>query len=184
MILKSKSLALIPLLAALLAGCSAPPQTVRAQPDAVYLLDAGDEVNITVSGEQDISMRFKIDSSGSITYPYIGQLNLRDKTPEQVSQEIANKLRGNYLQAPMVTVSIAEFRKIYLLGEVKKPDGYAWEPGLTAEKAIALAGGFTDRADRHDISIRLAHTGKLLENVTPDSAIQAGDTVIVGMSFF
>lgn len=184
MILKSNNMALIPLLAALLAGCSAPPQTVRTQPDAVYLLDAGDEVNVTVSGEQDISMRFKIDNSGSITYPYIGQLTLRGKTPEQVSKEIADKLRGNYLQAPMVTVSVAEFRKIYLLGEVKKPDGYAWEPGLTAEKAIALAGGFTDRADRHDLRIRQARTGKLLENVTSDSAIQAGDTVIVGMSFF
>ena len=79
---------------------------------------------------------------------------LKGKTPEQVGNEIADKLRGNYLQAPMVTVSIAEYRKIYLLGEVKKPDGYAWEPGLTAEKAIALAGGFTDRADRHDIRIR------------------------------
>ena len=44
---------------------------------------------------------------------------MKGKTPEQVSNEIADKLRGNYLQAPMVTVSIAEYRKVYLLGEVK-----------------------------------------------------------------
>lgn len=184
MILKSKKMAFIPLLAVLLAGCSTPPQTLKAPQDAVYLLDAGDEVNITVSGEKDISMRFKLDTSGSITYPYLGKLMLKGKTPEQVGSEIADRLRGNYLQSPMVTVTIAQFRKIYLLGEVKKPDGYAWEPGMTAEKAVALAGGFTDRADRHDIRIRQSHSGKLLENVAPDSAIQAGDTVIIGMSFF
>lgn len=184
MILTNKNMALLPLLAALLAGCSAPPKTLRTQPDAVYLLDAGDEITITVSGEQDISMRFKIDTSGTINYPYIGDVQLKGKSPDQVSKEIADKLRGSYLQAPMVTVAVAEFRKIYLLGEVKKPDGYAWEPGMTVEKAIALAGGFTDRADRHDIRVRQAHSGKLLENLASDSAIQAGDTLIVGMSFF
>ena len=60
---------------------------------------------------------------------------MKGKTPEQVSNEIADKLRGNYLQAPMVTVSIAEYRKVYLLGEVKT----GWicrEPGLTAEKPL------------------------------------------------
>ena len=184
MILNIKKIACLTLLAALLAGCSTPPQTIRTQPNAVYQLDAGDEVNITVSGEQDISMRLKIDNSGSITYPYIGQLTLRGKTPEEAGKEISDRLRGNYLQAPMVTVSVATFRKFYLLGEVKKPDGYAWEPGLTAEKAIALAGGFTDRADRSDLSIRQAKAGKLLKNIAPDSALEPGDTLIVGMSFF
>lgn len=137
MILFNRKLAMLSLLALLLAGCSTPPQTIKTPPDAVYLLDQGDEVNIAVSGEQDLTMRVKIDNSGSIDYPYIGSLLMKGKTPEQVSNEIADKLRGNYLQAPMVTVSIAEYRKVYLLGEVKKPDGYAWEPGLTAEKAIA-----------------------------------------------
>ena len=184
MILSYGKRAAISLLALWLAGCSAPPQTIRTPPDAVYHLDQGDEINIAVSGEQDLTMRVKIDNSGSVDYPYIGSLMLKGKTPEQVGNEIADKLRGSYLQAPMVTVSIAEYRKIYLLGEVKKPDGHAWEPGLTAEKAIALAGGFTDRADRHDIRIRQFRSGKLLENVAADSAVQAGDTIIIGMSFF
>lgn len=119
MILFNRKLAMLSLLALLLAGCSTPPQTIKTPPDAVYLLDQGDEVNIAVSGEQDLTMRVKIDNSGSIDYPYIGSLLMKGKTPEQVSNEIADKLRGNYLQAPMVTVSIAEYRKVYLLGEVK-----------------------------------------------------------------
>lgn len=120
MILSYGKRAVISLLALWLAGCSAPPQTIRTPPDAVYHLDQGDEINIAVSGEQDLTMRVKIDNSGSVDYPYIGSLMLKGKTPEQgAGNEIADKLRGNYLQAPMVTVSIAEYRKIYLLGEVK-----------------------------------------------------------------
>ncbi len=100
-----------------------------------------------------------------------------------MSNEIADKLRGNYLQAPMVTVSIAEYRKVYLLGEVKnRMDMHG--SGFNGGKAIATAGGFTDRADRHDIQIRQARGGKLLENVAADSSVQAGDTIIIGMSFF
>ena len=114
MILSYGKRAVISLLALWLAGCSAPPQTIRTPPDAGYHLDQGDEINIAVSGEQDLTMRVKIDNSGSVDYPYIGSLMLKGKTPEQVGNEIADKLRGNYLQAPMVTVSIAEYRKIYL----------------------------------------------------------------------
>ncbi len=100
-----------------------------------------------------------------------------------MSNEIADKLRGNYLQAPMVTVSIAEYRKVYLLGEVKnRMDMHGSQ--FNGGKAIAPAGGFTDRADRHDIQIRQARGGKLLENVAADSSVQAGDTIIIGMSFF
>jgi polysaccharide export outer membrane protein len=177
----NRNLAMLPLLALLLAGCSTPQQTIKTQPNTVYLLDHGDEININVSGEQDMSMRVKIDNSGNIDYPFIGVM-LKGKSPEQVSKEIADKLRGNYLKNPMVTVSVAEYRKVYLLGEVKKPDGYAWAR-LNGGKSHCAGGGFTDRADRKDIQVRQSGSG-LLNNVAADSAIQAGDTIIIGMSFF
>lgn len=79
MILSYGKRAVISLLALWLAGCSAPPQTIRTPPDAVYHLDQGDEINIAVSGEQDLTMRVKIDNSGSVDYPYIGSLMLKGK---------------------------------------------------------------------------------------------------------
>ena len=66
-------------------------------------------------------MRVKIDNSGSIDYPYIGSLLMKGKTPEQVSNEIADKLRGNYLQAPMVTVSIPVLAKPWALMKALRP---------------------------------------------------------------
>ncbi|RNM14706.1 polysaccharide export protein, partial [Dickeya undicola] len=74
-----------------------------------YQLDEGDAVNILVYGEPEMTMKFMLDKSGAITFPYIGQLVLKGKTPGQVSDELTYRLRGDYLQNPMVTVSVAEF---------------------------------------------------------------------------
>ncbi|ATO31485.1 hypothetical protein DZA65_00540 [Dickeya dianthicola] len=170
-----------------LAGCTLSNPRQMDKPDngtTGYQLDEGDSVNILVYGEPEMAMTFMLDKSGEITFPYIGQLVLKGKTPGQVGEELANRLRGDYLQNPMVTVSIAEFRKFYITGEVVKPNGYAYEPGLTVEKSLALAGGFTDRADRKDVSIRLSNSNQLIENVDVRHAVHPGDTVIVGMSFF
>nr|WP_210423828.1 polysaccharide biosynthesis/export family protein [Dickeya sp. CFBP 2040] len=174
-------------LSALLAGCTLSSPQQMDKPDSEdtgYQLDEGDAVNILVYGEPEMTMKFMLDKSGAITFPYIGQLVLKGKTPGQVSEELTHRLRGDYLQNPMVTVSIAEFRKFYITGEVHKPNGYGYEPGLTVEKALALAGGFTDRADRKDIAIRLSKSNQLIENVDVRHTVHPGDTVIVGMSFF
>jgi polysaccharide export outer membrane protein len=108
----------------------------------------GDTVNIAVHGQPDMTMRFILDKSGEINFPFVGALKLQDKTVDQVTKELTQRLTGDYFTTPMVTVSIAEFRKYYVSGEVKSPNGFAYEPGLTVEKSIAQAGGFTDRADR------------------------------------
>ncbi|ENJ7142706.1 polysaccharide export protein [Escherichia coli] len=171
----------------LLVGCSSSPLILTDKPLVTtedYQLDAGDTVNIIVYGEPDMTMKFIIDKSGAITFPYIGHLILKGKTPEEVGQEIAKKLYGEYLKNPMVTVSIAEFRKFYVSGEVEKPNGYVYEPGMTVEKSVALAGGFTDRADRKDINIRLSGTNELRENVALTHSVRPGDVVIIGMGFF
>lgn len=135
------------LMSVLLAGCvsSTPLMDDPGSESTRYLLDEGDAVNITVYGEPDMTMKILLDKIGTISFPYIGQLVLKKKTPEQVGTELANRLRGDYLQNPMVTVSVDAFGKFYITGEVENPNGYAYEPGLTVEKAIALAGGFTDQ---------------------------------------
>ncbi len=183
--MKNLTRTLFLLLCGMLTACSSPtPLMDTPSADNRYWLGEGDQVNIVVAGEPDMTMRFMLDNGGTITFPYIGQLRLSGKTPEEVSAEITRRLRGDYLQNPMVTVTVSQFRNIFILGEVKKPDGYAWQPGLTVEKALALGGGFTDRADKHDLSIRLSGSNELLENVDLRHSVHPGDTVIVGMSFF
>lgn len=149
-----------------------------------YHLGTGDMIDIIVHGEPDMSMKLKISKAGVVNFPYIGEITLAGKTPSEVEVDIENRLRGDYLLNPMVTVNLAEFRKIYVSGEVEQPNGYEYQPNLTVEQAIALAGGFTDRADRKDINIRVSSNHELLKKVELTHLVQPGDTIIVEQSFF
>jgi len=175
------------LLSIVFAGCKSPQPPLMDNSvvdSANYLLGAGDTVNINVAGQPDLTMKVVLDNSGAINYPYIGKLDLKGKTASQVDAEITQRLRKGFVLNPMVTVNIAEFRKFYISGEVENPSGYSYEPGLTVEKAIALAGGYTDRADRTDLNIRQSSTGELLENVDATHSVLPGDLVIIGTGFF
>ncbi len=108
-----------------------------------YTLSAGDSIRIAVYGEPDLTFdEFLIDSGETIDFPYLGNISLKNKTLKQVQEEITAGLQGDYLIDPKVTVNIVEYRNIYVNGVVNKPGGYEYQPGLTVQKSIALAGGF------------------------------------------
>ncbi|WP_333013946.1 polysaccharide biosynthesis/export family protein [Vibrio vulnificus] len=166
---------------------SSPQVTQKEQRDASlddYLLGTGDKIEIIVYGEDDLSMKLKIGKAGLVNFPYIGEVKLTGRTPSEIETEIENRLRGDYLLNPMVTVNLESFRLFYISGEVEQPNGYEYQPRLTVEQAIAMAGGFTDRADKGDINIRSGSTLELIEDVELTHPVNPGDTVIVEQSFF
>lgn len=110
---------------------------------AAYTLGAGDSIRIAVYGEEDLSFEeYLIDSGETIDYPYIGAISLKNKTLKDVQERITQGLQNGYLVDPKVTVNIVKYRNIYVNGVVNKPGGYEYQPDLTVQKAIALAGGF------------------------------------------
>jgi len=149
-----------------------------------YFLGTGDRIEIIVYGEPDMSMKFKVSKSGVVNFPYIGEVVIAGRTPSAIETEIEERLRGDYLLNPMVIINMESFRLFYIFGEVTSPNGYEFQPRLTVEQAIAIAGGFTDRADRDDISIRSGATNEVIEDVELTHPVQPGDTVIVEQSFF
>ncbi|EHU5128442.1 polysaccharide export protein [Vibrio vulnificus] len=149
-----------------------------------YQLGTGDKIEIIVYGEDDLSMKLKVGKAGVVNFPYIGEVRLTGRTPSEIEAEIENRLRGDYLLNPMVTINLESFRLFYIAGEVEQPSGYEYQPRLTVEQAIAMAGGFTDRADKDDINIRSGATLELIENVELTHPVNPGDTVIVEQSFF
>ncbi|EJI1279401.1 polysaccharide biosynthesis/export family protein [Vibrio vulnificus] len=166
---------------------SSPQVTQKEQRDASlddYLLGTGDKIEIIVYGEDDLSMKLKIGKAGLVNFPYIGEVKLTGRTPSEIETEVENRLRGDYLLNPMVTVNLESFRLFYISGEVEQPNGYEYQPRLTVEQAIAMAGGFTDRADKGDINIRSGSTLELIEDVELTHPVNPGDTVIVEQSFF
>ncbi|MGL0814945.1 polysaccharide biosynthesis/export family protein [Vibrio vulnificus] len=166
---------------------SSPQVTQKEQRDASlddYHLGTGDKIEIIVYGEDDLSMKLKIGKAGLVNFPYIGEVKLTGRTPSEIETEIENRLRGDYLLNPMVTVNLESFRLFYISGEVEQSNGYEYQPRLTVEQAIAMAGGFTDRADKGDINIRSGSTLELIEDVELTHPVNPGDTVIVEQSFF
>jgi polysaccharide export outer membrane protein len=110
---------------------------------ADYTLGAGDSIRIAVYGEVDLTFdEYLIDSGETIDYPYIGTIVLKNQTLKDLQERITQGLQKGYLIDPKVTVNIVKYRNVYINGVVNKPGGYEFQPDLTVQKAIALAGGF------------------------------------------
>ncbi|CZF77497.1 polysaccharide biosynthesis/export family protein [Grimontia marina] len=150
-----------------------------------YTIGAGDKIQIIVYGEEELTIEeLYIDSSGEFDYPYLGQLMAIGKTTEQLKAEIIRGLKGDYLVSPKVRVGIVGFRSIFVNGEIKKPGGYEYQPGLTVDKAIALAGGFTERAARKSIYITREDKNVPKNRVSLSHMVAPGDIIVIEQSFF
>ena len=86
---------------------------------------------------------------------------------------------------PDVTVSIKEYRPFYLHGEVENPGGFPYQPKLTVQKAIALGGGFTERASKKKITvIRGSDADPIAHRIKLHDPVHAGDVITVHQGFF
>lgn len=150
-----------------------------------YQLGVGDKIQITVFGEESLSVESRLPDIGVINYPFLGELKLVGMTLTEVEQLIYTGLKGDYLVNPSVAVTIVEYRPFFIDGEVKQPGGYPYQPGLSVNKAVALAGGYTERAEQDDIQIvreRDDRTVSLEVNVS--APIQPGDVITIPQRFF
>ena len=154
-----------------------------------YKLGAGDMISIHVYDEEGLSLELRIGLSGEISYPLLGDVAVFGLTPKQLEKKLTLGLKGPYLIDPSVNVSILEYRPFYVIGQVKKPGSYPFHPGLTVDKAISIAGGFTERASKSSIFImhddsRGATNEQKKTEVKLFDVIQPGDVVTVDQSFF
>ena len=153
-----------------------------------YTLNTGDHVRVTVFEEPDLSISAILDDTGSISYPLLGDLKVRGLTARQMAGEIAEGLRGRFLINPRVNVSIEEYRQFYMRGEVSSPGGYTFKPGLTVEKAVSMAGGFTSRASKSQFFIvsddSTDGNEEARRKATLSSRIRPGDVIHIEQSFF
>ncbi len=153
---------------------------------SAYRVDTGDRISITVYQEPDLSVNdVRVKADGTISYPLLGDLHVAGSTSQELQNLVLRKLLDGYLKKPSVTVSIDSYRLYYIKGEVTRPGGYTFVDGLTVAKAVALAGGYTERASESKISlIRESDPDNALEAVSVNTAIRPGDIITVGESFF
>ncbi len=149
-----------------------------------YRLGPEDKVKVTVFGETDLSGEFLVDSSGVLAVPFVGQITVKGLTLREFEKVYAGKLRdAQILRDPRVSAEVVSFRPIYVLGEVKKPGQYAYVSGMTVQKAVALAEGYTYRAS--ESTVEITRSGKKFKvDVTPMTKVFPGDEIRIPERFF
>jgi polysaccharide export outer membrane protein len=180
----SRSLSLVAVWAALLgaAGCQeAPIAAAQPQAPSEYRLDSGDQIQVDVYNQRDLSGRFVLDTGGRISVLKAGAIELRGATLREAEARIAQQLKSE-LRAPVVSVNVVEHRPVFVTGEVKTPGKYPFGNALTVLRAVALAGGYGPRASSRRTVI--VHEDGTRTAASENSPLRPGDTVDVGESLF
>lgn len=162
----------------------APPafHKVLQQP---YRLDAGDRLRITVFEQEDLTNTYEVDKGGYIAFPLVGSVPARGSTAKQVEGTIAARLTNGFIRSPDVSVEVAQYRPFFILGEVGTAGQYTYTPGMTVQNALAVAGGYTPRAQQRDVDITRRINGKVLTGRVPiTDPILPGDTIYVRERLF
>jgi polysaccharide biosynthesis/export protein len=150
-----------------------------------YRLDSGDRMRISVFEQTGLSNTYTVDQAGYIAFPLIGQVAARGQTMPQLEAAIASRLKQGYLRDPDVTIEMDRYRPVFVMGEVGRPGQYSYVPGMTAQNAIAIAGGFTSRGNQRDIDVTRKINGQVITGRTNISApVLAGDTIYVRERLF
>jgi protein involved in polysaccharide export with SLBB domain len=137
-----------------LAGCIGHNSPQLADPGAIdYVLGPGDRLRVTVYANEESTTEATINDRGMVTTPIAGELRATGLSLSQFEAQLDDKLKVNYLRNPRVSIEITAYRPFYILGEVAKPGGYPYAPGLTVLGAVALGGGYSYRADKDKVEI-------------------------------
>jgi polysaccharide biosynthesis/export protein len=178
---------LIAIIALFAAACAhqaaAPP--VDAFAEAPYTLDSGDRLRIVVFGQDGLTNSYAVDASGRVTMPLVGAVPARGLTTAEFARALSARLRQGYMREPHVAVEVEAHRPFFILGEVIAPGQYPYVPNMTAETAVAIAGGFTPRASRARVDLRRSAGGETARGTVPlNYPLRPGDTVVVGERWF
>jgi polysaccharide export outer membrane protein len=140
----------------------APTQPPTVTPDR-YVIGPNDTLAITVVGEPDLTNKYRVDTDGTITMPYISRVAAAGSTIADLQTRIASLLKDGYLQNPQVLIDVDTYkaRSVLVVGEVRSP-GKVQLTGLTMSllEALALAGSPTASAANEVIVVHTPKPGE------------------------
>lgn len=179
----------------MLAACSpnaapdmrASEQMLGAKPDLtrIYRVGIGDKLKITVYGETDLSGQFEINALGAMSLPLIGEVPARGQSLQDLKEAITLRLSDGYLREPKVSVEVLNYRPFYVHGEVRSGGEYAFKNGVTIRDAVAIAGGYTYRANQgYVLMIREGDNREHRINLPSTAMVLPGDNIRVPERYF
>ena len=119
---------------------------IIVSPGEDYRIGPSDVIEITVIDAPELTRTFRVASDGSITMPFLGRVAAQQKTPDELSRLIADRLRGDYLQDPQVSISVLQInsRTYFIQGAVRRPGLYQVEGQPSLLKLVTIAGGLSE----------------------------------------
>lgn len=173
----------------MLAGCAMPgayqPELLATTADEPYTLASGDRLRVIVFGQDSLSNTYSVDGAGFISMPLIGLVPAAGRDTRALQSEIAVRLRNGFIRDPRVSVEVEAFRPFYVLGEVTNAGQYPFVEGLTAQNAVAIAGGFNPRGYQGGVDLTRVVNGYSITGRVPlTQAIRPGDTITVRERIF
>lgn len=183
-------------------GCSTsyPPAPISAaSPDYNYKIGPGDNLNIVVWRNPELSMTVPVRPDGKISAPLIDDLDALNKDPSTLARSIESEL-GKFIRDPVVTVVVTSFvgpytEQIRVIGEATKPQTLPYKQKMTALDVMIAVGGITDFADGNratilrtsenntQYSVRLKDLVKR-GDVSANVDMKPGDILIIPQSWF
>jgi polysaccharide export outer membrane protein len=150
-----------------------------------YHLGIQDRLRIVVYNEPQISGEYVVNDSGNISLALLGDISAAGLTLEGLQQRLQEQLSHGFLVEPRVSVEVTQYRPYYILGEVSQPGEYPYNGELTVIKAVAVAGGFTYRANKSTAFIkRTGSDGEAKYKISQDLRVYPGDIIRIGERFF
>lgn len=150
----------------------------------VYRLGPGDVVRIGVFNEAGMTGDFPVADDGSVSFPLLGAVKAEGLTADELRAAIIAGLGAGYVNNPRVTAQVITYRPYYIMGEVAQPGRYPLGDRVTVTRAIAVAGGYTYRANKKNVYLRRQGQSEVKLPADADFQVQPGDIIRVGERYF
>jgi polysaccharide export outer membrane protein len=150
-----------------------------------HIIAPGDAISLVVFGESDLSIQnVRVPQGGQVSLPLIGAVSVAGKTTNEVEKDVYKLLSQGYVRNPRLSVSIFSYRPIFIRGAIRETGSFPFTEGLTIAKAIALAGGSKNSANKNGVSI-LRDGNVILDSLSIDSQVEvsSGDVISVSEEF-
>lgn len=197
---------LVALIATFLTACASGPElpataeTPEQGGESSYTIGPGDELNVFVWGNEDLSVVVPVRPDGKITTPLVEDAQAAGKTPTQLARDIERRL-ARYVKNPIVTVTVSSFvgssnEQIRVIGQAAQPRSIPFRVNMTVLDVIIAVGGLTEFAAGNRATIVRGPQGKqqsfrvrledLLEkgDISANVVMQPGDILIIPESWF
>jgi polysaccharide export outer membrane protein len=164
-----------------------------------YVVRKGDSFDLDFALSPEFNQTVAVQPDGYVTLKGVGSIFVEGQTVPELTETV-KAAYAKTLHDPVIAIALKDFEKPYFIasGQVSKPGKYDLRSDLTVTEAVAIAGGFNDKAKHSQVVLfrpvpgsggyeaKLIDVKKLLatRNLSEDPQIRPGDMIYVPQSAF